>query len=131
MKNVPKFIQTIDRQDPPKQLRGKLISCFKKGGVEIDDEMLLLNPNAKKEVPCITVGGSGTKFSRKASTGQWIYCGSLWYVRKLINKYEFARFMAFNTVDKVIDDVWDQVKYDMLNNECDVESNFHWIDSSN
>lgn len=119
---IPKFIQTLHREEPKSEDTQKiLIEKFNAGGVELDPEHKKRNPNAKRTLMFISADMmimSKTKAkiqSDREATGYWIYSGDGWYVRKLGDEYQFARYMAYNTQDKKNVGIWDQNKYEKEN----------------
>ena len=113
-KNIPKYVQVLDRCDPEDSEKQHLIKSYDLDGVVVDEEMLKMNPNAKQKVTCISVTpprvqfNNSTEFDPKdEKMGYWIYCGNGWYVRKLKKFHEFAKYMAYDTKEKKIEGMWD------------------------
>ena len=116
MKNIPEKIQTFKKCDPPEDLYEELINNYNSGGLTIDEDMKLKNPNAKKTIPYISlstpmqISESKFKTSNDEYIGNWIYSGHGWYVRKT-NEYEFAQYLMYNTSTKIFGESWDERKH--------------------
>jgi len=109
---IPIYVQVLHRHEPETEERDKLIIIYEDGGKKIDEEMKLRNPNAKRKLMFVSVGnpeirGTKAKFSTSQSQGYWIYCGNLWYVRKVEDEYHFAQYMTYHTDNKEILGLWD------------------------
>jgi len=116
-KGIPKYVQVLNRSEPEKDEKEHLIKVYELDGVQIDDEMKARNPNAKEKTIFITatkpkakvVIDNATEFQAKdEKMNNWVYCGRLWYVRKINNKYQFAQYMTYNTESKSSEGLWDQ-----------------------
>jgi len=115
-KNIPKYVQVLNRvPDPDNKLKEHLIKAYELDGVLVDKEMARLNPNAKTKVICVTsrhakkvvMAGAEEFEGRNQKLGHWIYCGNLYYVRKLGEEYEFAQYLRYNTETKKTEGLWD------------------------
>lgn len=121
MNGIPKYVQVLQKLDPPEDLKEHLREVFSKDGVEIDEDMRSKNPNARTKMPFISVTAnvvSSTKAEfdgTNESMGYWKYCGNLWYVRNNEGIFEYAQYMAYSTEKKVVEDIWDHEKYKELN----------------
>lgn len=113
-KEIPHFVQVLKRHLPPKELESELISKYNSGGVEIDKEMKKRNPNAQKKMMFISsstpIQTNNSKYRIKGDEeqGYWVYCGKLWYVRKIEKKFEFAQYLMYNTKTKLTEGLWDE-----------------------
>lgn len=112
---IPKYVQVLNRSEPEKDEKEHLIKVYALDGVQIDDEMTARNPNAKQRVLFITstkpravMQGAEEFQGKDEKMNHWIYCGRLWYVRKVKNKYQFAQYMTYNTESKKNEGLWDQ-----------------------
>lgn len=119
---IPKFIQVFHREEPKiDDVRALLIDKYNAGGVDMEADHKLRNPNAKRTLMFISADMmimSKTKAkinSDREATGNWIYCGNDWYVRKLGDEYQYARYMCYNTETKKTIGTWNQAKYDKEN----------------
>jgi len=122
MNKIPKYVQSLQKMEvEDEKLKHHLIKAYELGGVLIDKEMHKKNPNAKTRFPYISVSSkfvSDTKSKMAGgneSKGEWVYCGDLWYVRNNEGTYEFAQYMAYNTSKRAIEDLWDEEKYQKIN----------------
>lgn len=110
--NIPKVVQTLKKCSPPKNIIDDLIKIFDNGGKKVDKEMLRCNPNAKMQIPYVSVSkpvqiNDGTyKMNTNEYSGKWLYCGQGWYVRKT-DKYEFAQYLAYYTKTRTYGEPWD------------------------
>jgi hypothetical protein len=119
MKTIPKYVQTFNRISPSDQEKKVLINIFNDGGMaEIDKEMKRRNPKAPLKIPYVAskspilINKNKAKFDRKKQNiGNWIYCGNRWYVRSVDGDFGFAKFMAYNTDKRIVEDEWDEEKY--------------------
>ena len=82
--------------------------------------MTKANPKAQQNIMSITntppkakviTSGSENFDGHNETITSWIYCGYTWYVRKIDNKYQFARYLAYNTKTKKVEDPWDENTY--------------------
>ena len=119
---IPKYVQVFKRGEPKiEDMKIILVESFKKGGCEMEPDFKIRNPNAKRTVPYVSADMiliSKTKAkigSNRDSLGDWIYCGSDWYVRCIGEEYQFARYMAYNVDKKAVESPWNQAKYDKEN----------------
>lgn len=121
IKGIPKYVQTLQKLEvDDDELKHHLVKAYEVGGVLIDKDMARLNPNAKTRFPYVSVTSkviSDTKseINKEEAKGEWVYCGRLWYVRNIGGVYEFARYMAYNTYKRAIEDLWDEEKYKKIN----------------
>lgn len=119
MSKIPQHVQILQKLDPDDDIKNNLISVYKSGGVLIDSDMKMKNPNAKQTIPFVSVTSefiSNTKskfFGTGESAGNWVYCGEGWYVRNNEGIYEFSKYMAYNTVNKRVEDIWDARKHNI------------------
>lgn len=116
-KKIPKYVQVLNKDTPPDDLKDNLIKAYELDGIIIDDEMKKSNPNAKQKIISITntppktkiITSGNEKFDGHSETKtDWLYCGYKWYVRKIDEEYQFARYLAYNTETKKTEDPWDE-----------------------
>lgn len=119
-KGIPKYVQVLNIVDiKDNNLKDHLIKSYELDGVLVDNEMLRRNPNAKQEIIFITstsknkvmIEGSSQFEGNKEEIGNWIYCGNLFYVRKINDKHQFAQYLAYNTESRETEGLWDSEVY--------------------
>lgn len=117
-KEIPHYVQILKKCFPDsEELKSKLILVYNKGGIDLDKEMLRRNPNAKKRImfvsSSIPIQTNKTTYQIRGNEeqGHWIYCGNLWYVRKIEKKFEFAQYLTYNTKTKLTGDPWDEEEH--------------------
>lgn len=119
MSKIPKYVQCFNKIAPEEESeRERLISVFEDGGVDVDEPMLVKNPNAKKTIiyvasnKAIEIKGKKATYDYKSqNVGNWVYCGDFWYVRKIDDKYQFGKYMCYDTQEKITIGDWDEVEY--------------------
>lgn len=123
-KKIPKYVQVLNRDTPPDELKENLIKAYELDGILPDKNMLKANPNAKQRVISITnrppkakviTSGSEKFDGHDEVKTDWLYCGHLWYVRKIGDEYQFARYLAYNTETKKTEDIWDEETFKSKN----------------
>ena len=119
-KKIPKYVQVLNKDTPPDELKERLIKTHELDGIILDNDMLKSNPNAKQVIVSITntpprakvlTSGSEKFDGHNESMANWLYCGYTWYVRKIDSNYQFARFLAYNTKTKKTEDPWDETEF--------------------
>lgn len=118
---IPKYVQVLNQDTPPDDLKDRLIKTHDLDGIILDKEMLKANPRAKQQTISITNTPKKAKVHTSGSVdysgGQnekmdsWTYCGYFWYVRKPNEEHEFARYLAYNTKTKKTEGPWDHTIY--------------------
>lgn len=119
-KGILKYVQVLNvvRVDD-KDLKEHLIKSYELDGINVDDEMLRRNPNAKQKVIFISssskqrvlIEGSAQFSDSEEKIDNWIYCGNLFYVRNINGKYQFSQYLAYNTETKKTEGLWDEEVY--------------------
>ena len=116
-KKIPKYVQTLKQIIPSEDIKERLIKTYDLDGIIVDKDMLKANPNAKQSVISITntppkakvyTSGSENFDGHKEVKADWIYGGLMWYVRKIGDEYQFARYMVYNTKTKKVEELWDE-----------------------
>lgn len=118
-KGIPKYVQVLNKVEVlDDKLKEHLIKAYELDGIQIDDDMKRRNPNAKERVICISVkapkvmmAGAEEFGAKDEKMGHWVYCGNLYYVRKLTDDYEFAQYLAYDTENKETVGLWDAREY--------------------
>jgi hypothetical protein len=119
MSKLPKYVQCLNKIVPEKESdRAELIDIYEDGGLDVDEAMLTKNPNAKNKImfvasniPIKVNGKKATYDYKTQNLGNWVYCGNFWYVRKISDSYQFSKYMAYDTDEKITIDEWDEEKY--------------------
>lgn len=118
-KDIPKYVQVLNRvKIEDENLKEHLIKVYEVDGVLIDKEMARRNPKAKQLTPFITaskpkvmMSGAEEFGAKSEKMSNWVYCGDLYYVRKIGKEYHFAQYLKYDTELKETVGLWDQEEW--------------------
>ena len=105
---APAYIKIMRKEEPGVSERKKLMSRYRKGGLELD-------PETSRKLGETSNNWGTSLDTRSRKFIEWIYVGDNWWAKKRSGRYEFGKMVAAENDLKAknprIVALWDQAKY--------------------